>query len=512
MLLLREVPSLHGQGINMISELPEPSDDLQKSHRFIRYPRSENGRCITPLALLRVIVTNPWFISFVLTISVYAICILSGRMRFLTNDDMSIQEALSGNLTGSPYPFHPFISSLLGHVLSRVYVAFPGHPWWFLYDHLLMVTGVILIGHSLLRVLRAVRLPRLFAIVFVLLFDFTFFFYPIMCVSFTIVPCVLGAGFMMELVINGKRCPYWLLTVICAATALVCTCHRSESGLVICGFICVALFVCSLRELGGVSVPVSSGGENARRRQVSGVARHYLPALVASIVVTLAIPLYNRSIMARIDSQDYVTFNAARSRFNDYPHDTYDNNPALFQEVGWDRDLYKLAVNWFFMDDAINREAFEHITQGSRIQARSTNLVDLSHRAAALMGEKHLIPEFIACSVCLASCAVVLWSRRDRLGMLALAVDIALMVSLICIQLYTGRALYRSVVITVFPTILLALEIAFWTDSAERDSAGFRDSLGVLSSQHSRLFAVMLVALSLTSSVMVLTFPLSRSR
>ena len=451
-MLLEEEKPLHGASTGDDQRPPSFREEDQAPSR------SRN-------ALLAAL-TSPLFCSIALVALLYAVCILSGNMRFLTNDDTSIQDALAGNLTGDPYPFHPFISPLLGTVMSALYRSVPGHPWWFFYSHVFMAIGSVMMSYVLLRLFKAARLPQLVALGLVAIFDLIFFLYPIMNVSFTVVPCVFGMGVAGLLALYGTRRSYLSLICICMATAFLCTCHRSESGMVVCAFLCLALLVCASRELCKGADPVSPEEREPLWRRVPRIASHYLPAVVACIVITLLIPQYNSATMAHVDSPEYASYNSSRSQFNDYPHDSYDDNPTLYREVGWDRDLFELARVWFFMDDAITQDAFDHISEGSRLQAHSTNLSDLQSRTTDLFENQYLIPCFVACGMCLFVSALALCHRRDGYGFLALMVDVLLMLLLIFSQLYTGRALYRSILITLFPTALLALVLAFWSDDA----------------------------------------------
>ena len=448
----------------MVSVKNRRTDDLSTEGTWrLRLSCGKDGWVSALGDSLRPVVTNPWFCSIAAMLVIYTICLLSGTMRFLTNDDASIQDALAGNRTGEPYPFHPFISPLLGMAMCCVYRIFPGHPWWFFYSHALVIVGIVLTGFVLMKVLKAAGLIQPLAFSFVLLFDLTFFIHPVMSLSFTIVPGVLGAGVTGLLALYGMRWSRLSLVGVCAITTIVCGCHRAQCGVVTCAYLCVALFACLLKELDNAGDAVSPEENPARKRRILRSVSHYLPAVVACVTIAFAIPPYNDAVMARESSPDYLAFNTARVRFNDYPHDSYDSNPALFQEIGWDRDLYKLARDWFFMDDAVNLETLEHIEQGSTIQAHPANLEEMGHRTLALIGEKQLISEFVLCAVCFCVCTAVLRLRHDTFGILAFAADVLLTLLLICAQIYMGRALYRSVVIVLFHAVVLMLSIAFWT-------------------------------------------------
>ena len=52
-------------------------------------------------------------------------------------------------------------------------------------------------------------------------------------------------------------------------------------------------------------------------------------------------------------------------RWIDYPHVSIDEDEGLYKSVGWDRELYDAATEWFFLDDRVNIDSLSVINTAS---------------------------------------------------------------------------------------------------------------------------------------------------
>jgi len=63
--------------------------------------------------------------------------------------------------------------------------------------------------------------------------------------------------------------------------------------------------------------------------------------------------------------EEWQSYSSARSAFMDFEKDSYQDNPELYEAVGWNEDTFEFATNWVFLSDEITEDAFRYITDNS---------------------------------------------------------------------------------------------------------------------------------------------------
>ncbi len=64
-----------------------------------------------------------------------------------------------------------------------------------------------------------------------------------------------------------------------------------------------------------------------------------------------------------VEWQEYYKYNKYRVSFWDYEHETYEDNPELFDKIGWSEEFYQLSENMYFMDKRFNKENLGEIVE-----------------------------------------------------------------------------------------------------------------------------------------------------
>ena len=64
----------------------------------------------------------------------------------------------------------------------------------------------------------------------------------------------------------------------------------------------------------------------------------------------------------------------------DYPHDSFETNPELYETAGWDESVYQLVQHWCFMDDRITADSFRYIADNSYEKAKDTDIGTIKMR------------------------------------------------------------------------------------------------------------------------------------
>lgn len=88
-----------------------------------------------------------------------------------------------------------------------------------------------------------------------------------------------------------------------------------------------------------------------------------LLALASITVVGVGYTAYSVSTnIKNSERPEYTEYNKYRVNFTDYPHVSYDEDPQLYESIGWSQALYNLAEeNHYLMDEKINADNLSQI-------------------------------------------------------------------------------------------------------------------------------------------------------
>ena len=364
----------------------------------------------------------------------YAICIKYSGMLYHTNDDAGIQNSLSGFTTGNNDPYHQFISIFLGYPLATLYKRFPRIQWWFVYSQFLMIAGTVAIIFSLLCLNDGSREKKIVSISGIAAFILLYFIPNVSSTSFTIVPAFIGVG-IVSLLFSGihihKRKA--AIVIVCSLLYFLSYFHRKQSGMVVLVFFLLSLFYVFARQY----------GTNLKTFIALGITA------VGLMVLSIGFSRINQNAKELINGQEFVSYNSARIEYMDYPRDTYDENPEIYEAVGWDRDTYLMASSWCFIDERIDEDSFHYIHEHSMAKQIPISQVWKklwSNYASQAVMLGTLCGFFVA--------GLFLALNKSFLEIVFLALDFLLVVSLVVYQLIGRRILYRSVVVVCIPAFV----------------------------------------------------------
>lgn len=396
-----------------------------------------------------------------LAIVCYAVCIRFGGMKYHTNDDTAIQSTLAGLGMGTPYPVHQFINILISYPLSWLYRIIPRINWWFFYSHMLTFTGLFIVNQNIRFLAERNHFPLFPAFCLMLLIDSVFFILPISYIAFTIVAGTIGTGAVALLIVPWGKYRKTQITLVCVLYILA-VCHRSESGKVIACYLMLTMLykvLCNRPERDHAGLPAAETED--RNRRIPGRWICILAAMILLYAGTYALTEVNRTVQNRINGEDFVRFNSARSSFMDFPVDSYEENPQIYQDVGWDETTYLLVKNhWCFLDDAVNTENFRYLVRNSRTERRTADLEMIVSRWDTLVKKepntKGIGWVWLVISAAALISVVMNWERKRFLIWLLNTVGTA---ALVFYQLYAGRIFYRTVIICLLPSALIHLSV-----------------------------------------------------
>ena len=377
---------------------------------------------------------------------IFGMCFRFGSMMYLTNDDTSIQNYLSGRVTGSPYPMHQFISIFISYPIAWLYKIIPTVQWWFFYSQFLMLCGILLVNGGLWFVCRKNNIPSFCAVAAILWINLLLFLYPISNTSFTIVPAIIGTGalsllFLSEQASNKKRLA---AAIIVSLLFLISFCHRSDSGKVVLCYLILGLLYYGIKKQRKIRILMVS-----------------LAAIAVVILLAFGLDIISTNYKASINGESFKAFNNARSQYMDYPHDAYEDNPQLYENAGWDYDVYCMVNRWCFMDERVTEESFRQITNNSIRKGKEKDIGIIISRwkeskDLVLYDCKGII--WIIVIMVTIICSII---HKDRSVCIVSILNLLGTIMLIVYQLYTGRLLYRSVIICIIPSMVLSLLLFF---------------------------------------------------
>ena len=397
-------------------------------------------------------------VPLLLAVVCYVLCVCFGGMKYHTNDDAAIQGTLSGAGLGSPFPAHPFISVLISYPLAGLYRLLPGVNWWFLYSHLLTFGGLLAVNLCIGYLAERNRYPMLPAFCLTAVTDVAFFFYPISYISFTVVSGTIGTGAAALLLMPGGK--HRRIRIAAAGILyMLAVCHRGDSGIVSACYILLAVFSTVLCGRPGEDCPDMPETETMELKRPA--LRSWLTVLAAGILLfagTAVLIRGNRAVQNRINGEEFVRFNSARGAYMDYPVDSYEENPQIYRDVGWDETTYQLVKNyWCFLDDAVTAESFRYLAGHSMTERQSTRPQTILNRWNTLQKDRKAKGIGWVWLMISAAALISAILNRDIKRFLVWLLNTAGTVLLILYQLHVGRIIYRTEIICLLPSVLIHL-------------------------------------------------------
>jgi len=294
-----------------------------------------------------------WCFAIFAALALIAFAAATRTITFYDNDDLNVAWALAGYRSGTPSFSHPFINCIMAIFVSGLYTVLPQMPWWLLVQLAAVLLGMAAVFASLLKSGYRNGVPLALVLALIVAIGAGLYFYGIVLVTFTLSSAVIGAG-AAALVLAAdagdsqkvQRRYLTLAVVLLAGSLLV----RNSSG------IAAACFV------GGALIYRAAEAAKNGEREVKKRTLRFLAAAAAVVIVLAGVNAIGRSVQ---NPDGFTAYDEARASFMDYPHDSYGENPELYESVGWDGTLYSLVSSWFYMDERVTTDAFSAIVQGS---------------------------------------------------------------------------------------------------------------------------------------------------
>ena len=279
-------------------------------------------------------------------------------MYFGTNDDPYIIQALSGGggVASEPTPYISFINVVLCGAISSLYSLLPTVSWWPIFHLTAIFVSLSAMGFVVLSVMGQPGGPNHLAARWALLgvLDFGVGAYLVGRLQFTSTASLLVAAAIVAACSSqsygkkGRQTPS--LLVIPVTLGIVGFSLREQSGL-------LGLFFWALAAMAALSR--AKGGFWERVVEV----RHGLLPIVCVGIAALVMTVIDLAAYSGHSLATSVEWSKAMSGYTDYPHPSFDEAPARYEEVGWDEELSELVNQWFMMDERVNTETLTALNE-----------------------------------------------------------------------------------------------------------------------------------------------------
>lgn len=291
----------------------------------------------------------------------YIMCSILTPMVYHTNDDAILDIAMSkaewGETNWIPLFVHPFLSYILG----ILYIAFEKGAWWYIYQQSLIFLCIFNINYLFIRILNEYNQDKLGKTLILLAFNVLLFWPWISYVSFTATPVIIMSTietFILSESIfpqNKLLLKRWLIIVIGIILAFM---TRDVSALACIPYIMLCLLFYTVK------------------RKKINIRTIVIYIIICSMIVGLGelVSKTGRVISNKIQGEDFVEYNRAKSMVSDYSHDSIYDNPELYKKIGWDEDIASLA--WNFMMEEKNVDALKVIAGTTRKESRRVYIIE----------------------------------------------------------------------------------------------------------------------------------------
>ena len=270
------------------------------------------------------------------------------KIVFYNNDDVFLQELVSGAMTGTPESHLIYIGYLTGLLLSRLYIILPQVPWYGLWLCGCLYGSVVYIICKLSLLIED-KLWRMVFFAGSMLVCCAFLFQHLLSLQYTTVTAVLAAAGVVAFLCT-KPCDNIKEYLSNSIPGFVFWILSFELRNKAC-FMILAVFV--------VLVIVRIFKEKKNLKAIMA----YIGVLMGLIVMLSAVEVVAYSSQ---EWQEFKRYNEAREELLDFKgYPLYDDYAAVYEELGISSSVYDAAKNHYLLllEENINAEAFETLVE-----------------------------------------------------------------------------------------------------------------------------------------------------
>lgn len=352
--------------------------------------------------------TGQWITALLLSVLLFIATYLTTEVRFSTNDDTRIMYALAGYNTGEPYPYHPFINYFLGKFISMQYYYFPQVSWYAVFHIFCLFTGIVIIGKCFLKLAVRRKIPVLIPVFLHIAVYYTVMLFPVTQMQFSTTPAVLGSAsvilvFSLDFQKDSKNNIFSNI-IMSVFLLLLCYMTRSFTWYCIMCFYGLAVFYQVIQFFPGNIIQ--------NRKKILFLCSSVL--FTGILVLTLReMSLYLKDSVEL--NKEFKEYNKYRTDFQDYQMRLgYENNSEFYTELGWTKNTYSAALSLLFLDENINAENFQKITEAYKKKNEGRTLYDAYETGKSIFEKYRVAKSGTAMVIVLFIAGIIITSITDR--------------------------------------------------------------------------------------------------
>ena len=301
-----------------------------------------------------------WLVAAALCAIFYMIVYVIFPITFYINDDSNILYTIAGYYTAGIPADHQYLNFFLAAIIRGLYSICPSIPWYGLFHVFVIVLSHIVITKCIFKTCHKSGHTLIVPSIIWFVLAITVFLFPSVRLQFTLTSAIAGAAGIFLILCMGplddsKICKA-IDTIISSILILLCYSIRKKSG-----YVCLCFFAVAVLYKTATEWKKIDGGIEKHVRCLAST-------MVCLLIVVIGVPgLQFGSDAFRNTSEwnEFFTFDNERYKAIDYPHDSFYENPSLYEDMGWNAELYNIGATnwWFFMDERIDDESLGKIAQ-----------------------------------------------------------------------------------------------------------------------------------------------------
>lgn len=274
---------------------------------------------------------------------------------FQTNDDITMRNIVSGEMTGTPSAMAVFLEYPLALLLMGLYKLIPNVSWYGLFDLAVVWGSVYLVVLYFSKRFQDIK-TKFYISLFVLCFFCSLIFNRFVVDQFTVVAGIAGAaGAVAFFLIDDKKDfkHFILESIPCVLFEVIAFCKRPNTlflQLPIIGIMYLVKWIYGSKEAGEKCF----GFKN--------LVKYFCPALAVVLLMILCI-IPHKIAYSQDGWAEYEEYNVLRSSIMDYQGaPNYDDNKDFYDEIGWDKADYQIFTTFnTAFDDKIDYESMSRM-------------------------------------------------------------------------------------------------------------------------------------------------------
>ena len=379
---------------------------------------------------------------------------------FFINDDENILYSLAGYYTNGIPGDHSFVNYLLAAFIGGLYSLIPAVPWYGVFHVVVLFLSVMAISMALLRIAEKSHVPLFAALCLISSMVLLCYLYPVTLMQFTTTSAMAGTAAVALLVSadmdeeNNRIVDH----VLSGVFMVVCYCHRKNTGnVILCFYTLVMVYQLAKR--------FCALGEAKNKVKKTLINKGPGCFFATLLCIIFAVLISQNVVRTNEEWNNFYKFDEARFKVTDYDHDSYWENPELYEEMGWSASLYRLCATGylFFMDERVNAESFEAISE-TGYQNTDSSLSQCFGNFSELINNERLARICFGLLIVLFATSVGLalrcWKKNIcEVVLVCCAVGgAALMSFYLC---WKGRFILRAFQTILYPAIVIAVATLF---------------------------------------------------